>query len=290
MTRQQREYEDIYYDAPDGLKLYARRYSGLSEKPVLLCMHGLTRNSADFHPLAELLPDYRLISVDQRGRGRSAYDPNPDNYRPDVYCGDMFALLDYLGLEKVIAVGTSMGGIMTMMMAAMRPGIFSAAIINDIGPEVSPIGLNRLRKYVGKSTEFEDWDVAAASIKAQGPALFPDFMQDDWVAFAKRTCEVTTDGKVRFAYDPGIQSGIKEDNATAAPVDMWPLFESLLPVDALLIRGENSDILTRSTASEMVRRHNNLTWVDIPGRGHAPLLTEPAAVAAIENFLEGQAL
>ncbi len=284
-----RAYENIFYQSPDGLNLYARVYDGQNDKPTLLCLHGLSRNSADFHSLLELLPDYPAISVDQRGRGRSTYDSNVKNYRPDIYCQDMFALLRERGLEQVIAIGTSMGGLMTMMMSSSNPNIFKAAIINDIGPEVDPAGLKRLRGYIGKSTEFASWDAAAQSIKAQGPDIFPEFTHKDWLAFARRTCEEAKNGTIRFAYDPAIQAGLKQDDPSAVPPDLWPLFDGLRNVPLLIIRGETSDILSAETATKMMARHPDCLLTTIPKRGHAPLLTEEAAIEAITSFLEAHA-
>ena len=281
-----RRFEDITYTSKDGLDLFARGYDGTEKTTPLLCMHGLTRNSADFHDMLDLLPAYPAISPDQRGRGRSAYDPNPNNYRPDIYCEDMLRLLQHQGLENVIAIGTSMGGLMAMMLAAMKRGLFKAVIINDIGPEIDPAGLERLRGYVGKSTEFSTWQEAADSIKSQGPEIFPEFQNADWLAFAGRTCEQTEEGTIRFAYDPAIQRGVESENPTTVPPDLWPLFEGLYSVPLLIVRGENSDILSAETAAEMVRRHPQAELVTVPDRGHAPLLTEPAAISSIRKFLD----
>ena len=289
MSSEPRAFDDIFYTSTDGLKLYARHYVGRHTGTPLLCMHGLTRNSADFHDMLEALPQHDAISVDQRGRGRSAYDANTHRYRPDIYCQDMFTLLDKLNLTQVIPIGTSMGGLMAMMMSAMRPGIFKAAVINDIGPEIDPVGLERLRGYVGKAHDFDSWEAAAASIKSQGPNLFPEFTDEDWLAFARRTCMETDDGKVRFAYDPAIQDGVKAVNPSAVPPDLWPLFDSLAPVALLIIRGETSDILSAGTALDMKKRHPNCELVTVANRGHAPLLTEDTAISAILEFVERHA-
>jgi len=280
-------YSDIYYKSPDKLKLYARDYGGEVGSPAILCMHGLTRNSADFHNLALSLKDrYRIISVDQRGRGLSDYDNNPNNYRPDIYCSDMFALLQQLGLETIIAIGTSMGGLMTMMMSAAQPGIFKAAIINDIGPDIEPAGLERIKGYVGGAHSFANWENAKDAIKAQGPDVFQDYGETDWEDFARRTCRETTNGAVEFAYDPAISQPFKSDDTTAAPPTLWPIFESLNSIPLLIIRGESSDILSRETVAEMTRRHPNSRTVEIPRIGHAPMLDEPESLAAINTFLE----
>ena len=280
-------FKDIYYDAPDGLTLYARDYGGVHETTPILCMHGLTRNSADFHNLALTLKvKYRIISVDQRGRGLSDYDPNPEQYRPDVYCADMFALLASLDLTQVTAIGTSLGGLMSMMMAAMKPGIFNQVIINDIGPEIDIAGLDRIKGYVGNGGPFVNWSAAEDAIKAQGPDVFPDYTNEDWADFARRTCRERVDGQVEFAYDPAISQPFNSDETNAVPPDLWPVFDTLSSVPLLIIRGATSDILSRETLLQMKARHPNCQSAEIPRIGHAPMLDEPESLAAIHLFLE----
>lgn len=280
-------YKNIYYTAPDGLTLYARDYGGEFGSPPLLCMHGLTRNSADFHNLALTLNDkYRVISVDQRGRGLSDSDANTGNYRPDVYCADMFALLTHLKLPRVTAIGTSMGGLMIMMMASMRPKIFNGVIINDIGPEINPAGLERIKGYVGHSGPFVDWAAAEAAIISQGPDVFPDYKDQDWQDFARRTCRERPDGQIEFAYDAAISDPITADEAAAVPPDLWPVFDALSTVPLLVIRGELSDILSPGTAAKMIARHPIAQLAEISRIGHAPMLDEPESLDAIQAFLE----
>lgn len=281
-----RPYQDYYYESEDGLTLFAKIYDGASGRIPLLCMHGLSRNADDFDDLLALLPDWPAISVDQRGRARSEYDSNPSRYTPEVYCADMLKLLDGLGHSQVIAIGTSMGGLMAMMMSAMRPGVFKAIIINDIGPEVDPAGLERLRSYVGQAMQFESWDAAAAAIHAQGPDIFPDFTRADWRAFAGRVCEEVAPGEIRFRYDPAISGGLKTQDISAVPPDLWPLYKGPDDLPYLIIRGETSDILSAATAQRMARERADAALVTVPNRGHAPMLTEPVAVAAITDFLE----
>lgn len=282
-------YHDITYESPDGLTLYARDYDAGGDKPVLLCMHGLTRSCLDFHDLAlHLMDRFRVITVDQRGRGRSAYDPDSSNYRADIYCADMLALLAQLRLSQVIAIGTSMGGIMTMMMASMKPGLFKAAILNDIGPEIDPAGLERIAGYVGKTDAFESWDAAAQALKAQGPDVFPNYTERDWMDFARRTCIETDNEGVRFNYDPAIAEPFKTDDTAAAPVDMRTLYMALFDIPVLIIRGALSDILSPEITDKMTAAHPGAALAEIPAIGHAPMLTEPESLAAIDGFLESQ--
>ncbi|MGB3455345.1 MAG: alpha/beta hydrolase [Litorimonas sp.] len=285
-----RPYRDHVYTSEDGLALYARLYEGDPDATPLLCMHGLSRNSADFHAMLERLPGRPAISVDQRGRGNSAYDPQPANYRPDIYCRDMLHLLDGLGHERVVAVGTSMGGLMTLMMASLRPRLFGAAVINDIGPEIDPAGLARLGGYVGGQMRFANWAEAVAAVRAQnpddGPDIFAGFTDADWLDFTRNLCGPTPDGGVAFRYDPAIADGLGGDEPSAAPPDLWPVFEASAGFPMLVIRGETSDILSDATARAMVERRPQTGLVTVPRRGHAPTLTEPVAIDAIRTFLE----
>ena len=276
--------EHRYAAASGGLTLFARDYGG--DGPPLLLMHGLTRNSADFEPLAAVLaPRWRLVVPDQRGRGLSDSDPAPANYRPDVYVADMFALLDGLGIERCGLIGTSMGGLMAMIMGAMQPARISAMVLNDVGPELDPAGLARIAGYVGGGTSFADWDEAAAACAAINASAFPGFGPDDWLAWARRTCREDAEGRVSFAYDPAIARGF-EGEGEVAPTDLWPLWDALSPLPVLAIRGALSDLLAPATVQTMAARHSGpFSSIEVSGRGHAPLLDEPAALAAIETFL-----
>ena len=275
-----------FRSADRRLTLFARDYPG--EGAPLLMMHGLTRNSADFEPLAaQLAGRYRLIVPDQRGRGRSEHDPDPANYRPDIYAADMWALLDGLGIGRVALIGTSMGGLMAMIMAAVRPDRVSALVFNDVGPEIMPEGRERLRGYVGGGGVMQDWDEAARRCAVINGQAFPDFGPTDWIAFARRTCAELPEGGIGFTYDPAIAGSLQGAQPATVPPDLWPLWDMLTDIPTLLIRGAQSDLLSEGTASEMGRRHRGaFTRIDIAQRGHAPMLDESGAVAAITGFLE----
>lgn len=282
----------VNYRSADGrLELFARVYSakadGNSELPLLM-MHGLTRNSADFSPLIEALGNQRTIIVpDQRGRGHSAYDPDPINYRPDVYVADIWALLAELNTQRVICIGTSMGGLMSMLMGAQQPTKVAGIVLNDIGPEVSAAGLSRIRSYVGESKDMADLREAAEQCAAINGDAFDGFGTADWIAFAQRTCRELPNGKIAFAYDPAISEGMGEQEQSAVPPDLWPIWDSLTEIPVLVIRGAKSDILTSDTVAQMAERHGpTFDNVDIEGRGHAPLLNETPAVTSIRAFCE----
>ncbi|MCJ2182771.1 alpha/beta hydrolase [Novosphingobium sp. 1949] len=278
-----------YRSACGRLDLVARDYPATrTGAPVLLLMHGLTRNSADFEPLvAHLAGDYRLIVPDQRGRGLSQWDDDPAQYRPEVYCADMFALLDGLGIASCAVVGTSMGGLMALVMQAMRPGFASAMVFNDIGPVLEAEGLARIQGYVGPGTAMTGWTEAAARCRAINAAAFPDFGAAQWMAFARRTCTQNSDGSVSFAYDPAIAQGVAGEEPSVVPSDLWPLWDALDALPVLVVRGALSDLLGRATLAQMAQRHSGpYSAVEIARVGHAPILDEPAALTAILAFLK----
>lgn len=282
-------YEDFWYQSSDGLRLYARDYPcrdrAIQSPATVLCMHGLTRNSADFAGLADhLCGRYRVLSVDQRGRGRSEYDSVVANYTPLTYVQDMFTLLDQLDLAEVILVGTSLGGLMSFLMSAMQPQRIRAMIINDIGPEVDPRGLERIKSYVGKSTPVASWDDAVSRAKEIAAVAFPDFSDEQWLDFTRGIYR-EEDGVFTLDYDPAISQPLDDDDSAVVPPDLWGVFEAITSIPMLLIRGESSDILARSCVDRMRSRKADLQVAEIPHRGHAPTLTEPASIAAIDAFL-----
>jgi pimeloyl-ACP methyl ester carboxylesterase len=282
------DYRDLWYQSADGLTLYARDYPGPADGslPPALCMHGLTRNSADFAVLADRLSGQRrVLSVDQRGRGRSDYDSNVANYTPATYVQDMFALLDGEGIDRVVLVGTSMGGLMSFLMAAMQPERIAAMIINDIGPEIDPAGLARIQDYVGKSGPVKTWEEAVAQQKAINGIAFPDFTEQQWQDFTHGLYR-EQDGRPVIAYDPAIAQPMADQDSGAVPPDLWPVFEAITAIPMLVIRGATSDILAPSCVDKMRTMHPGLQAAEIPDRGHAPMLDEPAARSAIDDFLQ----
>ena len=271
------------------LALAARIYpgppSGGASMPLLL-MHGLTRNAADFEPLAaHLSRRYRLIVPDQRGRGLSDPDPEPDNYRPDVYVADMMALLADLGVARAGLIGTSMGGLMAMVMAAAQPTRFPTLVLNDVGPVLEAEGIARIQGYVGPSGAMADWDAAARACAGVNGEAFPDYDHAQWLAFARRTCRESAEGVV-FAYDPEIARSIGGDAPATVPPDLWPLWDALDALPVLVVRGALSDLLSRETVEAMGRRHSGpFALAEVPRVGHAPILDEKEALDAIERHL-----
>ena len=274
---------DVFYLSDDGLRLYARDQPGPgADAPAVLCLPGLTRNGKDFGAIAERLRRrHRVICPDQRGRGRSQRDPDAAHYAPMRYVQDMFTLLDTLGLPRVTVIGTSLGGLMGMLMQALQPQRIEALVLNDVGPVIDPAGIARLATYVGKSAPVANWDEAIAQTAAINGIAFPGHGRADWAAMA-RNVYIQEGTQPVLDYDPAIAQGVAA--GTAAP-DLWPLFDGLAPRPMLVIRGELSDILSPQTLAEMQRRRPTLQTVTVPGVGHAPMLDEVEAVAAIESFL-----
>ena len=278
-------YTDEYWTSPDGLKLYYRDYAGPNDKPPVLCLHGLTRNSRDFAPLAKTLAgDWRVIVPEMRGRGNSEYAKDTSTYTPPTYIKDVEALLTELGIEKFVAIGTSMGGLMTMLMTAKDASRIVAAVLNDIGPEIDPTGLAHIAGYVGQGRSFDTWMHAANSLRETHGASFPDYSIDTWLEMAKRTMVLGQNGRLVLDYDMGIADPFKSANDAPQP-DLWPAFKALSDTPTLLVRGELSNLLTEQTQSRMARVHGNLRTVTVPRVGHAPMLDEPESLAAIQALL-----
>lgn len=278
-------YTDEYWTSPDGLKLYYRDYAGPNDKPPVLCLHGLTRNSRDFAPLAKTLAgDWRVIVPEMRGRGNSEYAKDTSTYTPPTYIKDVEALLAELGIEKFVAIGTSMGGLMTMLMTAKDASRIVAAVLNDIGPEIDPTGLAHIAGYVGQGRSFDTWMHAANSLRETHGASFPDYSIDTWLEMAKRTMVLGQNGRLVLDYDMGIADPFKSANDAPQP-DLWPAFKALSDTPTLLVRGELSNLLTEQTQSRMARVHGNLRTVTVPRVGHAPMLDEPESLAAIQALL-----
>ena len=283
------EFTQHFFAAEDGVRTYYRRYEPASPSGAapVVCLHGLTRNSRDFEDIAPRIAatGRRVIAVDVRGRGRSDRAPDASTYYPGVYVNDVLGLLDAEGVDRVVSVGTSMGGLMTMILAAERPGFLKGVVLNDIGPELAPEGMARIQSYVGGASSFSSWAEAAAAVRAINGVAFPNETDEAfWIAFAKRVCRETDTGEIVLDYDPAIAQPVQEGDA--APPDLWPLFDAMADVPLLLVRGAITDLLSEDTVAEMKRRRPDMERVDVPDVGHAPLLTEPEAWSAIEAFLE----
>ena len=275
---------DRHWTSFDGLRLFYRDYAGPPDRPPLLCLHGLTRNSRDFAEFAERYAGkWRIIAPDFRGRGFSQWDPKPENYKPPVYAADVLQLLGELQVPEAIFVGTSLGGLVTMALGAFAPQRIAATILNDVGPELEPAGIERIGTYIGKPLSFGNWAAAAAGIAEAHAARHPHYTLRDWDHYARGICR-ERDGAIVFDYDMAIAENFRAAQGAPA-VDAWPYFLALSGALLLIIRGEHSDLLSASAAQAMVDAHPNAELVTVPTVGHPPDLTEPVALAAIDRFL-----
>lgn len=278
-------WEDKYWTSRDGLQLYYRDYAGPVDRPPLLMLHGLTRNSRDFEQLAEhYAGDWRVIAVDFRGRGRSAYDPNSANYHPPNYAMDILQLIEELGLEKALFVGTSLGGLVSMIVATISPERIAGVLLNDVGPELNLVGIDRIKSYVGKPVVFKDRDAAIAELRGRHGEVHPGYSDEQWEAYTRRVLRETDHG-LEFDYDMRIAEPFETANSGEAP-DIWPFYRAFAGKPVLVVRGEYSDLLTDAALRRMMTEIPDVDAVTVPGVGHAPDLTEPEAIAAIDRLLE----
>jgi len=287
---EERTWADRYWESPDGLKLHFRDYPadpalGDASRPPLICMHGLTRNARDFVPLAERLAGkWRVIVPEMRGRGESEYAKDYMTYNPLTYVADIEALLAQEEITRFVAVGTSLGGLMTMLLAAKDATRIAGALLNDIGPDIDPEGIERIRQYVGQGRSYPSWMHAARALQELHGAAHPAFGIDQWLEMAKRGMVLQPNGRIGLDYDMNIAEPFQHDDG-AAPPDLWPAYDALQGVPLLVLRGELSDLLTPETLAEMQRRNPEAETVTVPNVGHAPMLDEPAATAAIDRLL-----
>jgi pimeloyl-ACP methyl ester carboxylesterase len=284
-------YVDRFWTATDGLKLYARDYgacAGDARLPVL-AIHGLTRNSADFDTIAPKIAakGRRVLVLDVRGRGRSSRDPVPANYHPMTYAGDVISLMQGLGIGRAVFLGTSMGGLITMVLSTLRPDLIGAAILNDIGPQLAAPGLARIMDYTGKSAPVRSWKDAAAYARSINAVAFPHYTDKDWMAFARRIFGTGPDGVPTLAYDPAITAAFKDIPPGSPMPDMRPAFLALATGRPILsLRGALSDLLDPDGVDCMRTLAPHMEAVEVPRVGHAPMLDEPVAEAAVLGFLQ----
>ena len=279
-------FSDFYYQVPDGLKLSARDYPGPDDRAgCVLLMHGLTRNSRDFDVLADRLSVYfRVLVPEQRGRGRSEWDSQPDRYGIPTYVNDMFELLEAVGEDHVAAVGTSMGGLMAMVMNAMRPGVFTHVVLNDIGPELSKEGLDRISGYVGQGGIISTWEEAVAYNRAINAVAFPSLSDQQWGEFTRQLFG-ERNGAPFLDYDPAISQAVRSDEGSALPPDLWSVYAQLESQPLMLIRGAISDLLDTDIKDRMIQSVPDLLYLEVADVGHAPMLIDDAVTEALENFL-----
>ena len=279
-------WSDGYWWSNDGLRLHYRDYAGGASRPPILCIPGLTRNARDFEGVAERLAgDWRLICVELRGRGESAYAKDPMTYVPRVYLQDLEALIAELALERFVLFGTSLGGLITMLLSMSGKGRIAAALLNDIGPVLETRGLDHIRSYVGKPQNWPTWLHAARFLRDAQGDRYPDWQLDDWLVFAKRVARLNASGRIVFDYDMRIAEPFRIPGGESG-FDLWSAFAGLQGIPSLVVRGEVSDLLSPQTVERMCAENSAMESVVVPRVGHAPTLEEPAAVEAIDRLLE----
>jgi len=276
--------EEIAYSTQDGLILRGYHWRGGSKTPII-CIHGLTRNAKDFEEIAPIIANdgHDVIAISLRGRGRSDYDPDWRNYHPLVYKKDILTCLDHLNIHKAIYIGTSLGGIITMLIAEANNSTITAAIINDVGIRLAEEGLIRIGSYVGRaSKEATSLEECANRIKAINQVAFPDVNSKFWMDMAKRTFVKNDNGAWSLDYDPNIAKALNEIGLTP---DLEPGWRALSTIPTLLIRGSLSDLLSTEIIAEMNATRPGFDYIEIDRVGHAPMLTEPQSINAIRSFL-----
>lgn len=284
------KHTDGWYWSGDGLRLHYREWAGAphvpADRPALLCIPGLTRTAADFDGLAQhLAGQWRIIAVDLRGRGESAWPRDSLTYVPLTYLLDLGRLIEAAALTRFVAIGNSVGGLLAMQLTTGHRPAMAGAILGDIGPILEAQGFARLRANVGRAASWPTWVHAARDLQARNTTVHPDWTLTDWLAFAHRLCRLSNNGRIVFDYDPRIAEPFRLPGADAG-VNFWAAFRSLTGLPVLSLRGALSDVFSAETQAQMVQRMPGLITAEVPGVGHAPTLTEPAATAAIDTLLD----
>ena len=280
------EYKDRFFNSWNGLRLHYRDYDGPRDKPPILCLPGLTRNARDFEPVADRFArDWRVLAMSFRGRGKSAYDPDSANYAPLTYAGDVLKFLDELGIADAVFVGTSLGGIVTMLLADTDDERIAGALLNDIGPQIVDEGIARIGKYVGVPVYYDDWEAASAGFAERMQPIYPSWQKPDWERYVRRILREEDDGRIGLDYDMAIR-----DNFLKAldepPVSAWHLLDNLVDKPVTILRGATSDLFDEATANRMAEKLPAAELVTIPDVGHAPSFDERESLDALARLLD----
>lgn len=273
------------YQSRDQRRLFYREFGtpGSTRLPVL-CLPGFTRNSKDFAELASDLSEHRqVLCPDLRGRGQSDHEPDIERYQPQVYLEDTWELLAVKSVQRVVVIGTSLGGLLAMMMAATRPAAVAGVVLNDVGPEIAPQGLERISDYIGRLPEVHSWPEALAQSKAVYGLALPNLTDVEWEQFTRRQYADDGQGGVQREYDSKLGDALRRTGRISGTA--WELFAALKNIPTLAFRGAISDILSPSVYDKMAEVKPDLVRVVVPYRGHVPLLNEPECRGALEEFL-----
>lgn len=280
-----------FISAPDGLRLHARCYGPhVSNALTVVCLPGLARTAEDFDTLATALANdatkpRRVLALDYRGRGLSQYDRNPENYAFHVELADLLAVLTALDAMPAVFIGTSRGGILTMLLASLRPTAIAGVVLNDIGPVIEPKGLMRIKGYVGKLPEPRTFEEGAEILRRLFDAQFPKLTHDDWLTAARRTFK-DENGRLVPTYDVNLAKTMEGVDFERPLPPLWKEFDALANVPAMVIRGANSDLLSAATVDAMATHHPRLEMLEVADQGHTPLLVEPDVIGRIATFLQ----
>jgi len=283
-------YSDKYWWSNDGLRLHYRDYPAdpeYADRPPLLCLPGLTRNARDFTNLAERMAgQWRIVCPEMRGRAESAHAKDAMTYVPLTYVQDLEALFIELSLNRFVAIGTSLGGIITMLLASTRPDRLAGVLLNDIGPVLEETGLDRIKSTVGTGSAQPTWMHAARSLADTMQIIYPDYKIEDWLALAKRLYRLNSSGRVVLDYDARISEALRVPGSETS-LNLWPSLAALRDTPTLIVRGELSDLFSVATAQRMQADIGpQAELITVPRVGHAPTLDEPEAVAALDRLLE----
>lgn len=285
-------FEDFFYTSSDGLKLHAQIYGSSNDRLPVVCLPGLTRNARDFHELALYLSKQaqrRVIAFDYRGRGRSAYDPEWKKYDVGVEAGDILVGLGTLGISRALFIGTSRGGLILHVLAAVKPDVLAAVVLNDIGPVVEIAGLQNIKDYLSKAPRPTSIAEAVTVQKAAHGQAFPALSDADWERMV-RAIYKEDGGQLIPDFDPALLTAFSQLDLSKPVPDLWPQFAAFANIPMLAIRGENSPLLSAATLSEMANRHSNFEAITVQGQGHAPFLETgdlPVRIAAFFDRVDG---
>jgi pimeloyl-ACP methyl ester carboxylesterase len=274
-----------FYSAPDGLRLHLRDWPNPAPVIPVVCLPGLARTAADFDALAGVLcASRRVVALDYRGRGLSDYDRNWRNYDLRIEGEDILSVLTAAGIGEAVFIGTSRGGLHAMILSALRPAMIRAVVLNDIGPVLEAKGLARIRGYVGKLPAPRSWADAADMARRLMSAQFTKLDERGWQAYAHLTFE-EKNGRFRPRYDPRLMKTLEDLDLESPLPQLWPQFDGLRDVPMLILRGENSDLLSPETLAEMLRRHPGCEAHTVAGEGHAPLLLDTETIGRVAAFV-----
>jgi pimeloyl-ACP methyl ester carboxylesterase len=277
-------FADGHWQGADGLTLHFRDYPGRADRPPLVCIPGLTRNVRDFEPLADAFAgEWRVVVLELRGRGESDYAKDAASYEAATYIADIEALLAQLKIGTFVAVGTSLGGVLTILLAA-RGAPIAAALLNDIGPTIEETGLARIRELVGQGRSYPTWVHAARSLHETSGSVYPDYELADWLRFAKRVMTVSSNGRIVSDYDMRIAEPFQEARGGRSE-PLWAALTALEDRPVCVLRGELSDLLSAETLTEMGQVLPGLDAVTVPRVGHVPTFEEPESRAALARLL-----